>query len=62
MFVLDTNIVSELRNVRCGTANAGVSKWADSVDAIDLYLSAITVLELETGVRHNDASTISHAS
>jgi predicted nucleic acid-binding protein len=50
MFVLDTNVVSELRKVRHGKADLQVAKWADSVDAASLYLSAITVLELETGV------------
>lgn len=50
MFVLDTNVVSELRKVRSGKANSRVVKWADGVDMIDLYLSAIVVLELETGV------------
>jgi toxin FitB len=50
MFVLDTNVVSELRKVRSGKANTQVARWADSVDAASLYLSAITVLELETGV------------
>jgi len=50
MFVLDTNVVSELRKVRHGKADPQVAKWADSVDAANLYLSAITVMELETGV------------
>jgi predicted nucleic acid-binding protein len=50
MFVLDTNVVSELRKARSGKANTQVARWADSVDAASLYLSAITVLELETGV------------
>jgi predicted nucleic acid-binding protein len=50
MFVLDTNVVSELRKVRFGKANAQVAKWADSVDAAGLYISAIAVLELETGI------------
>jgi predicted nucleic acid-binding protein len=50
MFVLDTNVVSELREVHAGKANARLARWADGVDAIDLYLSAIVVLELETGV------------
>ena len=50
MFVLDTNIVSELRKVRSGKSDAHVAKWADSVEAASLYLSAITILELETGV------------
>ncbi len=50
MFVLDTNVVSELRKIRLGRADACVAKWADSVESVDLYLSAITVQELEIGV------------
>lgn len=50
MFLLDTNVVSELRKVRFGRADKNVAQWADSVDAVDLYLSAITVQELELGV------------
>jgi len=50
MFVLDTNVVSELRKIRLGRADKNVAQWADSVDSVDLYLSAITVQELEIGV------------
>ena len=50
MYLLDTNAVSELRKVRAGKADRHVAVWADSVDATDLYLSAITILELETGI------------
>ncbi|WP_175463684.1 type II toxin-antitoxin system VapC family toxin [Methylomonas sp. LWB] len=50
MYVLDTNVVSELRKVRIGKADANVAAWADSVDAADLFLSVITVMELEFGV------------
>ncbi|MGE0330565.1 MAG: type II toxin-antitoxin system VapC family toxin [Ramlibacter sp.] len=50
MYLLDTNVVSELRKVRLGKANVHVATWADSVDAADLYLSAISVHELELGV------------
>ena len=50
MFVLDTNVVSELRKIRLGRADENVAQWADSVDAMALYLSAITVQELEMGV------------
>lgn len=50
MFVLDTNVVSELRKVRAGQADANVAAWAQSVDAADLFVSAITILELELGV------------
>ncbi len=50
MFVLDTNVVSELRKIHLGKANPNVARWADSVDSADLYLSAISVQELEIGV------------
>lgn len=50
MFVLDTNVVSELRKVQSGKADANVKAWADSVDAADLFVSAITIMELELGV------------
>jgi predicted nucleic acid-binding protein len=50
MYLLDTNVVSELRKIRSGKADAHVARWADSVDTVDLYLSVITVQELEIGV------------
>ena len=50
MFILDTNVVSELRKIRSGKADPHVAAWADSVDAGSLHLSAITVLELEIGI------------
>lgn len=50
MYILDTNIVSELRKIRSGKANRGVAAWAESVDAIDLYLSVVTLQELEIGI------------
>ena len=50
MFVLDTNVVSELRKVRLGRADGNVAAWADSVNTADLYLSVITLQELEIGV------------
>lgn len=49
MFLLDTNVVSELRKTKA-RADANVIAWASSVSAESLYLSAITVLELELGV------------
>jgi predicted nucleic acid-binding protein len=50
MYVLDTNVVSELRKVRFGRSDPRVAKWADSVEAVSLYVSAITILELEIGI------------
>jgi toxin FitB len=48
MFLLDTNVLSELR--RRDRTDARVAAWADAADPALLYLSAITVLEVELGV------------
>ena len=50
MFLLDTNVVSELRKVKTGKADRSVAAWSDSADAGELYLSAVTIEELEIGV------------
>jgi predicted nucleic acid-binding protein len=50
MFVLDTNVVSELRKARAGKANPGVTEWARGVAAELMFLSVISVHELEHGV------------
>ena len=50
MFVLDTNVVSELRKAGAGKANRHVTTWAKSVPTGALFVSAITILELEIGV------------
>ncbi len=50
MYLLDTNVVSELRKVRAGKADGLVASWAERVDAADLFLSVITIQELEIGV------------
>jgi len=50
MYVLDTNVVSELRKVRAGKADPNVAAWAQSVDAAELFISAITIMELELGI------------
>jgi predicted nucleic acid-binding protein len=49
MFLLDTNVISELRKTR-GRADTNVVAWAAPVAAGSLYISAITVLELELGI------------
>ena len=50
MYLLDTNVVSQLRKAKSGKADANVVVWAASVPAGGLFISAITVLELEMGV------------
>ena len=50
MFVLDTNVVSELRKVRSGKGNSGVTAWATDVPSAQMFVSSITIHELEYGV------------
>lgn len=50
MHLLDTNVISELRRARSPKANRNVLAWANSVTDADLFLSVITVSELEMGV------------
>jgi hypothetical protein len=51
VFVLDTNVVAELRKVRSGRADPGVARWAEGHPSGLLFVSAITLYELEHGVR-----------
>ncbi len=50
MFLLDTNIISELRKAGSGKADKNVIAWAEKVADSQLYISAVTVMELEMGV------------
>jgi hypothetical protein len=50
MNLLDTNVVSELRKAKSDKGDVNVVKWASSVVVGDLYISAITILELEKGI------------
>ena len=50
MYLLDTNVVSELRKVDAGLADLRVKVWAENLDAQSAFLSVITVLELEQGI------------
>ena len=50
MYLLDTNVVSELRKARSRKADANVTAWAAGIPPLSLFLSSITILELETGV------------
>ncbi len=48
MYLLDTNVVSELRKAK--KADRNVRVWARSASATHLFISVISVLELETGI------------
>jgi len=51
MYLLDSNIISEFRKAPSGRANPGVVAWARTVPPESLFISAITLMELEKGVQ-----------
>jgi predicted nucleic acid-binding protein len=51
MQLLDTNVVSELRKAGTRRIDAAVARWAEAAGAGGFFISVITLMELETGVR-----------
>ena len=47
MYLLDTNVISELRRPR---PHGAVLRWIDSVDETDLYIAAMTIGEIQSGI------------
>lgn len=50
MYLLDTNIISELRKLEKGRADPNVAKWFQQVDLQQAYLSVITLFEIKVGI------------
>jgi len=50
MFLLDTNVVSELRKAGSGRADPNVVAWLSARDAAACYVSAVTLMELDLGI------------
>ncbi len=56
MYLLDTNVVSELRRPR---PHGAVVAWLDAVEEADLHLSVVTLGEIQAGIeitRRRDAA------
>jgi predicted nucleic acid-binding protein len=51
MYLLDTNVVSELRKLGSGREDPKVAKWAQSVETVSLFVSVVTIQELEIGIQ-----------
>ena len=49
MYLLDTGVVFELRKARAGRTDAGFANWAAGLSRQNLFISAITLLELDNG-------------
>ncbi len=48
MYLLDTNVVLELR--RLDRADENVRRWSQRIAGAELFLSAITIMEIEIGI------------
>jgi predicted nucleic acid-binding protein len=54
MFLVDTNVVSEFRKIESGRADGRFARWARNTAIEDLYVSVITLMELEIGILRID--------
>jgi predicted nucleic acid-binding protein len=59
MFLLDTNVISELRKVPSGRADLQVVAWTQKTSPSDQFISTITAMELEIGVRRIERRDVS---
>jgi len=59
VYLLDTNVVSELRRVR---PHGAVLAWLRDADDADLHLSAVTIGELQAGVELTRAQDVAKAA
>ena len=50
VFLFDTNVVSELRNVGDGRADVNVVAWMSDQVGTSFYISVLTLMELEIGI------------
>lgn len=51
MYLLDTNVLSEFRRLTLRRGSKSVQAWAESVSSKSLYLSSITIFEIEVGIQ-----------
>ncbi len=50
MYVLDTNVLSELRKIIAGKGDKTVTDWFQNVPYQQLYISSISLMEIEIGI------------
>jgi toxin FitB len=62
MFLLDTCVLAELRKVASGRADPHAVLWASSLEPATLFVSTLTLMELEAGARALEAANPTHAA
>lgn len=50
MYLLDTNVISEIRRLKKGKCDPNVARWIQSVDEDQIFVTPIILMELERGV------------
>ncbi|AUI66582.1 MULTISPECIES: type II toxin-antitoxin system VapC family toxin [Glaesserella] len=50
MYLLDTNVVSEVRKIKIGKANPHFVEWFSTISEKDIFINAIVLMEVERGI------------
>lgn len=50
MYLLDTNVLSEMRKLNSFKINPNVATWLNRVYPEELYLSVLTIMEIKVGI------------
>lgn len=61
MFLLDTNVISELRKAKSNKADPNVITWAQAQSTQNLFISSITILEIKMGILKQERNNPEHA-
>ena len=62
MYLIDTNVLSELRKGNTTKINSNVEMWAESVNLNDLYISVVTLQEIQTGILRLERKDVEQAA
>ncbi|KAE9542227.1 type II toxin-antitoxin system VapC family toxin [Ursidibacter maritimus] len=50
MYLLDTNVISEVRKIKQGKANPNFVAWFSTISEQDIFINAIVLMEIERGI------------
>lgn len=50
MYLLDTNVISEIRRIKQGKCHPNVANWVNVIPEDLMYTNAVVMMELERGV------------
>ena len=50
MYLLDTNVISEVRKIKTGKANPRFVEWFSTIAEKDIFINAMVLMEIERGI------------